>query len=155
MNTAKQNTIKALQTLHWAMLLGQIIFAAMAVFLVYTQKFVSSLSHLDQTLQIVALAVSFACFFIGSSLFRKKIQHAREVSVTVGDKAAIYRSASILQWALLEGASLFCIVCFMLVGNYAFLALAGALLLWFTLTAPSKVKIMLLLRLSENEMEDF
>lgn len=151
----KQGTVKAMQVLHRAMLLGQIIFAAIAFVVVYTNRFPPSLADMDQLFQVIAVTVSFAGFFIGSALFKKKVQEARDSSAAVKVKAGTYRSASIIQWALLEGPCLFCIICFLLVGNYAFLALAAAIMFWFGLNGPSKIKIMMLLRLSEEEMENF
>lgn len=151
----QQNTLKSLQVLHKAMLLGQVLFAAVVLFLKYSGSFTSSFSHLDKTLQVFAVAISFAGFFIGSALFKKKVQQARDLSADIKTKAAAYRSASIIQWALLEAPCLFCIICFLLVGNYAFIALAAVLMFWFALNAPSKIKIMMLLRLSEEEMERF
>jgi hypothetical protein len=151
----QQNTIKALQILHKAMLLGQILFAAVVLFLKFSGSFTFSLSCLDKTLQVFAVVISFAAFFIGSALFKKKVQQARDSALDVKIKADAYRSASVIQWALLEGASLFCIICFLLAGNYAFLALSAALLFWFALNGPSKIKIMLLLGLNEEEMENF
>ena len=151
----QQSTLKGLLILHRAMLLGQILFAAIAFFLKYTNNFPSSFTQQDKLLQVIAIAISFAGFFIGSSLFKRRITQARDSLNDIKEKAGAYRSASIIQWALLEGPSLFCIICFLLVGNYAFLALSAALMLWFFLTGPSKTKAMLLLRLNEEEMETF
>lgn len=149
-------TLRGLQIIHRAMLLGQVIFLAIAMFLKLTDSFPADLHELDKTLQVVAIVLCLGGFFIGSSLFKRKIQQAVDTyPPDITQKAAAYRSASIVQWALLEGPSLFCIVCFLLVGNYAFAALAIALMLLFALTAPVKLKIMLQLRLSEQEMEQF
>ncbi len=147
--------LKVLAVLHKALLLGQILFAAIAFYLTYSGGFSSQLSHLDKELQLVAVAISFAGVFIGASLFKKKANQLRDSRADVKTKTEAYRSVSIIQWALIEAPSLFNTICFMLTGNYAFLALAGTLILWFALTAPSKMKIMLLLRLKEEEMEEF
>jgi hypothetical protein len=155
MNEKTGGTLKGLQIIHKAMLLGQVVFAAVTFFLKYTESFPSTLNHLDKTLQVVAILLCFAGFFTGSSLFKKKLQEALAAFADTKTKAATYRSACIVQWALLEGPSLFCIICFLLVGNYAFLALSVALMLVFALTAPVKLKIMLQLQLSEDEMEQF
>ncbi|MES2848798.1 MAG: hypothetical protein V4685_07055 [Bacteroidota bacterium] len=150
-----QSTLRQLFILHKALLFGQIMFAAIGLFLQYTNRLNFNLSHLDQVLQVVVLIFSAAGVFIGASLFKKKIQQAKDTLTDVKAKAEVYRSASIIQWALIEAPSLFCIICFMLAGNYAFLALAAALMLWFALTGPAKLKIMILLGLNETEMENF
>jgi hypothetical protein len=148
-------TIKTLQILHRALLLGVVLFAAIAFFLQYTGKFSSPVREKDQLLQLIAIAVCFAGGFIGASVFKKRILQTRNSQQSIAEKAAAYRSASIIQWALLEGPAIFCIICFLLVGNLAFLALAAAVLFWLALTGPSKIKIMLLLRLAEEDMENF
>jgi hypothetical protein len=151
----QQGTLKKLQILHRAMLFGQIVFAAVAFFLLYTNKFTPSLAEKDQLLQVIAITISFGGFFIGSTIFKKKLQQARDSATDIKLKADAYRLASIIQWTLLEGPCLLCIIFFLLVGNYAFLALAAAIMFWFALNGPSKIKVMMLLRLSEEEMENF
>jgi hypothetical protein len=154
MSTASKATLKALQIIHRAMLLGQIVFLLIVVFLKYSNRFPSTLQHLDQLLQLVALVLSFGGFFIGGVIFKKKLQQVKEVPDLVA-KVMAYRSGCMIQWALLEAASFFCILCFLLVGNYAFLALSLALLLAFAVVGPSKLKLMLQLQLSEEELEVF
>lgn len=137
------------------MLLGLILFAAIAFFLQYTGNFSPSLAEQDQLMQLIAIAISFAAVFIGAAFVKKRIFQLRDSQQTINEKAAAYRAVSILQWALLGGAALFCVIFFMLTGNLAFLCLSAAIMIWFSLTNPSKMKIMLLLRLSETEMESF
>jgi len=151
----QQGTLRSLQILHKALMLGPVLFGAIAFYLVYTGKFSPSLAEQDQLLQLIAIAISFAAVFIGSSIFKTKVFQIRDAEQTVAEKAAAFRAVCLIQWALLEGASIFCIMCFLLTGNLAFLALAAAVMLWFALTGPSKMKIMLLLRLNETEMESF
>lgn len=155
MSTTVSGTIKSLQLIHRAMLLGQVIFAVMAYMLKESGKFEASLRDMDQQLQIIAILLSFGCVFGGSIVFKRKIQAARDTERTVSKKASVYKTATIIQWALLEGASLFGIICFLLVGNLSFIFLSAGLIFFFALMAPSRVKAMLLLRLTEQEMEQF
>ncbi|MEP6748157.1 MAG: hypothetical protein ABJB86_10565, partial [Bacteroidota bacterium] len=67
------------------------------------------------------------------------------------EKLNDYRTAAIIKWAMIEGAALFAIICFMITRNYAFIALAFALIIFFALQAPSKLKLMLQLQISESE----
>ncbi len=145
--------LKALQILHRAMLSGQLLFAAIAFYLNYSGNFVASLSGHDQLLQVIAIGFSFGGFFIGASLFKKKMQQLKQGSPTLKAKVATYRSAAITQWALLEGPVLFSIICFMLVGNYAFLALSVVFILLFAVTAPNTTKMMVLLQLTEEDKD--
>lgn len=151
----QQGTVRSLVLLHRIMLLGLVLLAAIAFFLQYTGYWPPALAEQDQLLQLLAIAFSFAGVFAGATIFKKRVYQLRHSQQTIHEKALAYRSTCILQWALLEGPALFCIVCFMLTGNLAFLCLAMAIMLWFALTHPSKMKIMLLLRLRETEMESF
>ena len=78
----------------------------------------------------------------------------REMQIAVKEKFDRYRRACIVQWALLEGPSIFCIICFFVTGNYAFPALVLVILFLFVMTAPSKLKIVLQLQISESELDD-
>ena len=110
--------------------------------------------ELDKVLQVAALIITAAGIFAGMTLFKKKLMQIREMQTGAKEKFDLYRSACIIQWALLEGPSIFCIICFFLTGNYAFLALVLVVLFLFAMTAPSKLKILLQLQISESELDD-
>lgn len=143
---------KSLQILHRSLLAGQVIFAVITFYLVYTNSFREDFQYLDKILQVVAIVFSAGGFYIGGFLFKRKLLHAREMMGNPTEKFSIYKAASLLQWALLEGPCLFVLVCFLLTHNYAFLVLAAVLILLFVLMAPSKIKIALQLQLSEVEI---
>ena len=140
--------------LHKALLAGQILFAVVCFFLVYTKTQASPMEQLDRTLQVAAIILAGGGFFAGTSLFKKKLLQIRDMQTDVKEKLPVYRTACIMQWALLEGPSLFTIICFFLTGNYAFIALATVLILLFAMLAPSKTKIAFHLGLSESEVEE-
>jgi hypothetical protein len=147
-----KGSLKALQIVHRAMLLGMILFAGIAFFLHYSGNFPSSLQQYDQLLQVVSIVIAAAGFFIGNKLFSKKIFQLRESPDGLDVKLELYRSASLIQWALLEAPALFAIICFLLIGNYAFLALAGALIILFVINTPTKIKMAMLLQVPEEQI---
>ena len=150
----KPGELKSLQIVHRALLLGLVLFAAIAFYLNYSGNFIAGLKSYDQPLQVIAITLSFGGFFIGSLLFKKKMQQLKDSSPELRVKLSTYRSAAIMQWALLECPALFAIICFLLVGNYAFLALAVVFIILFAVTAPNKTKMMLLLQLTEEEINE-
>ena len=89
----------------------------------------------------------------GMLIFKKKLVQIRDLQTGVNEKFALYRAASMVQWALAEGPSIFCTVCLLLTGNYAFLALAVVLMFLFVMIGPSKLKMQLQLQLTESEMD--
>lgn len=117
------------------MLLGQIFFFGIALYLSVSKNFPPSLPHLDKPLQVTAVVLSFVCVYLAITLFKKRLQEISEAN-TEADKWAILTKAHIIRWALIEGPALFCIICFLLVGNLSFAALAGTLIIFFGLQAP-------------------
>lgn len=146
--------IRALTIIHKALLVGQVLFISVCFFLVAAKMNNQVPENVDRILQVAALIFSAAGFFIGATLFKNKILQLRNMDVTVKEKFASYRSSCILQWALMEGPCLFCIICFFLTGNYAFVALASVLILLFAMQAPSKLKITFHLGLRGDELEE-
>ena len=150
----KGNGLKALSVIHRALMMGQILFASVCIYLIYSKLVLPLANDLDKILQVVTLALTAGGIFAGMSFFKKKLMQIREMQTGAKEKFNLYRSACIIQWALLEGPSIFCIICFFLTGNYAFLALVLIVVILFAMTAPSKVKILLQLQISEAELDD-
>ena len=150
----KSNALKALNIIHKALMAGQIFFSGVCFYLIYSNVVLPMGEELDKVLQVAALIITAAGIFAGMTLFKKKLMQIREMQTGAKEKFDLYRSACIIQWALLEGPSIFCIVCFFVTGNYAFLALVLVVLILFAMTAPSKVKILLQLQISELELDD-
>ena len=150
---SKPETLKTLLLLHKSMLVGQLFFAMVAFYLVYSNQFTTSLSYLDRVLQLIAIAFSAAAVYGGNLLFKKKLAEAKAVITGAKEKMAIYRQACIIQLAMLEGAGLFSIICFLLTRNYAFLVMAAVLMALFAMMAPSKLKITIQLQITEAEIE--
>lgn len=150
----KQGPLKALLGVHKAMLVSQVIFAAVSFYLVYTVSVFKNLEYSEKTLQVLAIAFSVAGFYVGNFLFKKKLSAARESKADTREKLYTYQYGCIVQWTLIEVPSLFIILCFLLTGNYAFLALAIVLMLVFTMMAPSRLKLVFHLQLSEEEIAE-
>ena len=150
----KQNGLKMLNIMHKVLLMGQVFFAVICAFIVYTKSILPPAKEQEKILQVAALIITAAGIYAAITLFKKKLMQIREMQINTKEKFLLYRAASIVQWALLEGPSLFCIICFFLTGNYAFLALAIAIMFLFILMAPSKNKILTQLQISEAEQEE-
>jgi hypothetical protein len=150
----KRNALKVLHILHKALLMGQLLFAAAATYIIYTKAVFPSAIELEKILQVAALIITAAGIYAGTTIFKKKLILIREMQTDARQKFAQYRAASVIQWALLEGPSIFCIICFFLTGNYAFLALAIVVMFLFAAIGPSKNKILTELQISESELDE-
>jgi hypothetical protein len=146
------STIKKLSLIHKVMFFTQIAFAGICFYLSYSGTVPPTLDkETEKILQVVALVFSAAGFFGGTFLMKKKILEARAMNGTVQQKFDLFKSFAILQWAMLEGPTLLCIIVFLLSGNYAVLVLAGVLITCFGMLAPTRSKVAFQLSLSDAE----
>jgi hypothetical protein len=143
--------IKALNTMHKAFVAGQIVFAAIAFYLVYSGMFIPHQKQLEKPLQLISVLLSVGGFIVGNLIFKNRIGSVIGTRETVSKKLYTYRVACIIQWALIELACLFSISGFMLTGDYSFLFLAGALILTFVMLSPAKDKVVFQLQLTNEE----
>ena len=150
------NAASALQTmkiLHRAFSLGVLIFAGVVTFLVASKSASNVIADFESTMQIMAVVLAVAAVFIGERIFKNKLLVIREEK-DLRVKIDLYRQASIVQWALLEGAALFSIIGFYLSTNYAFLALAVFIIIYFIMLTPNATKINLLTGITPEELNN-
>jgi hypothetical protein len=109
----------------------------------------------DRLFQIVALLFTGITFVVGNLLFKKKVAALKgNTSLTVQQQFEYYKTASLIQWALLEAATLFNGIAYFLVGNYSFIALAVILILLFAMLTPNKTKMAIQLGISPQNSKD-
>ena len=150
----KGNDFKTLQVLHYAMLIGMTMFSAIAVFIIVSRGPLRPHdASLERTLQVVALVVAVGAVAAGFMLFNNKLSGIQAIG-DVKERMAAYRGAAIVRWALIEGPVLLSAICFMMTGNYAFLALAIALILVFAAVRPSKAMVVYQLQLTGTEIAE-
>jgi hypothetical protein len=149
----KGNDFKALQVLHVALLTGMLMLGVVSTFLIISHGPYVQLGTFEKTLQIIVVLLSIGCTAAGFTLFNKKIQAIPPMD-PIKDRLNAYRAAAIVRWALIELPTLFSLISFLLTGNYAFLALAIALLLVFAVVRPAKMMIIYQLKLNEKEVSE-
>lgn len=145
----KQDAFKAFKTLHLAV--AGTMLAAVLVLAFIPPGRVGDPS-LDRTLQAVSVLLSAGIIWIGFNLFKRNMLAARNSTEPGVVRLSKYRTACFIWWAMIEGPGLFAAVCYFLTGNYAFIALAGFHLLLLLLFRPRKANIVVLLKLSEQEV---
>ena len=75
----KQNGLKMLNIMHKVLLMGQVFFAAICGFIVYTKSILPPAKEQEKILQVAALIISVTGIFAGMSLFKKKMMQIREM----------------------------------------------------------------------------
>lgn len=89
---------------------------------------------------------------IGYWLFGKQMKTAK-TAASLSDKLNAYRSANIIRWALLEGATLIPLVFHLLSSNVILLAIAGIAFLVLGLLHPNVMRLKVDLDLSQTELD--
>jgi len=144
---------RSLQLIYRALLWGQILFLIVALIVASTIAKRAASEELDRQLQVIAVLVSFSAFIIGSRVFKKNLFQARNANISAKQKLAMYRKASLIQWALMDVATVFCIVGYIVTHNFSFIGLALLMLVIFGGMNPFKSKVMLQLALSPSDVE--
>lgn len=149
------NQFKALQKTFTGLLLAEIGFAVVVLSLVLiAKKTINQDVQLDRAMQLIAVLFAIGNCFIGFRLYKKKVLELRGSNFSAQEKMTAYRAASIMFWAFLVAPALFCGICYVITGNFAFMALYAFLLFAFGAQNPFKSKVALLLKLDPNEVAE-
>lgn len=148
-----QQTTKAyltsLSIIHTALIMGQLLFAGVTFYLNNSGQYMPDKS-LNTVFMLVVPGLVIVGIVASNALFSSRIKNIKEKQ-DFSAKLEAYRSVSIMRWALLEGPSLFAIICYFLTGNNKFLLMAGILIVIFVLKRPSKDKLVQDLELNQAE----
>ncbi|TXC78689.1 hypothetical protein [Luteibaculum oceani] len=97
--------IKAQRIIYFALFAGMVIFALLSVMKVNG----ISTQMKDAPLTIVAVLLLLGTYFFGNKFYQKKLGEISP-NLDVNQKLALFQTASIIRWASMEGAVLFCII---------------------------------------------
>ncbi|RYF89505.1 MAG: hypothetical protein EOO03_05895 [Chitinophagaceae bacterium] len=149
------SNVKALSVLHFSLFVGQIMFAGIAAYFIYSKSFNPPFWEAGIRMGIIAglAAFSWGLALLAFNLFKKKVEKIRMNGDGVTDKLTAYRAGSIIRWAMLEAPVLLTIVCFLVTGEYYLLIIVAVLLMVFYYTKPSTSKVAQELGISEEEVK--
>ena len=147
------SNIKALTILHFSLLVGQLVFAAIAYYLHYSGVFTGIDLGDNLTIVLVIIAVNAVVLTVlAFTMYKKKLDGIRNANAPTGDKLIAYRAASLIRWAMLEAPVLLAIIAFLITGNINLLLVAGVILILFITTRPTAAKAAAELQLSESDL---
>ncbi len=152
-NQTSKEYFMMLTILHGAIMAGQVIFVAVALFLDSQKQLPMTMADQRDMLLLVVPLIAIGGILGSSMIFKQRIK-AIEVREGLTKKLASYKVASIIRWALLEGVTFFCIVFFMLVGDILFLAIAGITMVFFFFNRATKHKVIEDLNLLAEERQE-
>lgn len=143
-----QQYFSTLSIIHGAMLAGQVLFAAVAWFLV--QDGPLSDPESISALRIV-VPIALISGLIGNQLFtRSRLPQLREKE-TLTEKLTGYRTLLIVRFALLEGPTLLALATYLLGGDLTVLLVSGAIIAYFAIQRPTREGAIQALQLSGEE----
>jgi protein-S-isoprenylcysteine O-methyltransferase Ste14 len=119
--------------IHLAFLGGQVMFAGL-IFIKNGSTII--LTDTSDPLLIVAPAMAIGCFIASMFLYKQRVAAAAD-GTSLLSKLTLYQTAFIIRCALLEGASLFNVGCYLLTGNFLFLLIAIVIILYFITLRPT------------------
>jgi hypothetical protein len=137
-NVNPQAFFKVTVIIHAALLIGQVIFGIVAVSI--TNNTGLNMQPGNDPLFYVAVVLVFGGMLLGSFLYKQQITKLSP-EATLKEKLGAYQTALITRLAPSEGASMFCIVCYLLGGNSFYLVLTVLNILYFIWMRPMKQKI--------------
>lgn len=143
--------LKLLVIIHLALAFAQTVFAAVSF--AQHQKTKMIVDPANDFMFIPFIATLAMAFFMGPFLYKKLLGQATGKPLAV--KLNQFKSAIIVRYALLEGASMFGIVIYFLSGNFFYLLISGLIIVYFFTLRPTKEKIEKDLNLDYKEKEEF
>lgn len=135
--TSKQY-FSTLSIIHLALLMGLVLFAGVAYYLLVSGNFIPD-SGLNDSFQLAVPIVLVGSLLAGVYIYRMRLQAIRSHS-TLKEKLGAYQGAVLVHWVLFEAPAFFALVAFLLTNNYLFLGLAAFPILLLALANPSKEK---------------
>lgn len=148
-----QNPFKALKILHTVILCGLAFFTIISLVIMRDEISKDFDKSLEPILQAVAAGASLLSLLIGFNIFKKQLVAARNNGGTAETRMAVYRSACITWWALIDAPGILSIIGFTLTGNYAFIGLVLFHMGLLAIFMPRKDNIILLLNLTSEEVQ--
>jgi hypothetical protein len=131
--------IKSSLIIFYALLAGQIIFLLISLYLV-SASIVKSNPDLSLILTFTILILISPLLVAGPIIYRKLISKNSDSVKSLEQKLILYRQGMIIKLALVEGTSIFSIVCFLITGNFLFVIIAILLISLFFLHKPTLEK---------------
>ncbi|EAY29128.1 hypothetical protein [Microscilla marina] len=133
----KEDFIKKLNIIWFALIFGQVIFLCV-ILLVFQDSGINESSQ--GLLEYVAVGALLPMVMMSQVLYKKQIQRAQASEAAEEDKLMMYQTATIVKAGLLEGGNIFCLVAYLLTGVQWLLIPIVAVLGLFFMQRPSVQK---------------
>jgi MFS family permease len=153
METSPQTSkdfFRTLQIIFLGLIIGQILFGLVSLFLNQTEDWKPVAAELKQVFIYIVPVFVIGGYLGGKMLFKRSMRAAQKkagLSVKLSD----YRSACIVRYALLEGPSMLALISYLITGELSFLVMAAFIIAIFLTIIPTPQKAITDLALDLND----
>lgn len=139
-------------SIFFGLLVGQLLFFAVAFWFSGTEEFTAN-KELDEIFQIVVPLFGLAMMILSRFVYNKKISGMDEMGNAI-TKIAKYRTFKIIQWAIVESATMLSLIALMFTGNHLYSAVFIFLIGYFFLVKPSKENFVSEMKLNSADVHE-
>jgi hypothetical protein len=129
----------ALNIMYISLILGQVFFAVITVFLNLNGLISFNFEESKLALVLIAIILAFSGIYGSNYVFKIRLNNIKQTA-GLFNKLIEYRSASILKWAILEAPSFLAIIGYFLTGDMTFIIITIAIIAFFAMNRPSPEK---------------
>ena len=133
--------LRTLMIIHGALTVGQVLFAGVTLIANDGKEMDPTQSESNNILLVMAILMVSGGIAMGTFFFKRKLA-AIQASNNLVDKLTEYSNALIIRFALMEVASIFSIVGYLLTSNYIFLGLAAVIIVFFIVLRPTRTTVL-------------
>jgi hypothetical protein len=154
-NKEINSVIRKLRIIHAGLIMGQVFFLAIVLYLTLTAKltFLGSTSHqLGEVLLLVMACLAIVEFFVGRVIINGRI-HEIKTDLPLYQKLILAEPVFIIIWGLIEGIGLFSIIILLISGILWITVISALLIMVLLYFQPSAARIGNILRLTQHETD--
>jgi tellurite resistance protein TehA-like permease len=141
-----------LTIMHLSFFVAMLFLAGIAYYL--NQNHNLDFENIDIILFVVLVSVSLFGVIGGQSIKNKTIEKA-ESKILLREKLGAYQTASLIQYAFVEGPAFFGIVLYIQTAEFVYLLIAFVMMIYFLTLKPKKERITKALRLGRDHQIEF
>ena len=150
MNPSEIRTqLKVNNVIYFTLLCGLIIFFILGVILIQNKSLEVN-TEVDKIFTFIIPVFGLVMMFISRMIYNQMISKVDSKDDLI-EKISYYRTAKIISWAIIEGASLFTFAATILTSNYLYVAVFIFLFGYFILMIPSNESLIRDMRLNSDE----
>lgn len=128
--------IKSLLLIHSILMGGQVILLIL-FYILAGKRAINTDPEFFKVLQLAVAILAIGSVTMAFVLFKKKVLQLQAIESGLSERLVLYRAASILKFAMIEGPTLFSIIAYFIIPNTSFIVFAVILILMFAMQRPT------------------